>query len=70
MEKEHIQKLNKLEHEHKVKRQTVEKDYADKIQLEQTRFSELGKTKQSENKKFNELINTIKNTHIKKKQQK
>ncbi len=33
MEKEHIQKLNKLEQEHKIKRETVEKDYADKIQL-------------------------------------
>jgi hypothetical protein len=39
MEKEQIQKLNKLELEHKTKRETVEKDYADKIQLEQTRFS-------------------------------
>ena len=53
MEKEQIQKLNKLEMEHKIKRETVEKDYADKIQLEQTRFSELGKTKEAENKKFN-----------------
>lgn len=48
----------------------MEKDYADKIQLEQTRFSELGKMKEAENKKFNEIIQTIKNTHIKKKQQK
>lgn len=39
MEKDHVQKLSKLELEHKVKRETVEKDYADKIQLEQTRFS-------------------------------
>lgn len=70
MEKDQIQKLNRLELEHKTKRETVEKDYADKIQLEQTRFSELGKMKEAENKKFNEIIQTIKNTHIKKKQQK
>jgi hypothetical protein len=33
MEKEQIQKLAKLEQEHKFKRETVERDYADKIQL-------------------------------------
>jgi hypothetical protein len=70
MEKDHIQKLTKLEQEHKIKRETVEKDYADKIQLEQTRFSELGKTKEAENKKFNEIKKTIHNTHAAKKQQK
>ena len=70
MEREQVQKLGRLEQEHKFKRETVEKDYADKIQLEQTRFSQLGKMKEAENKKFNEIVQTIKNTHIKKKQPK
>jgi uncharacterized protein YpuA (DUF1002 family) len=36
--------------------------------LEQTRFSELGKMREADNRRFNELIQTIKNNHIKRKQ--
>lgn len=70
MEKEQTRKLARLESEHKQKRETVEKDYSDKIQLEQTRFSELGKMKEAENKKFNEIVQTIRSNHVKKKQKK
>lgn len=36
--------------------------------MEQTRFSELGKMREADNRRFNELIQTIKNNHIKRKQ--
>ena len=70
MEKEQSKKLAKLEVEHREKREAVEKDYSDKIQLEQTRFNELGKTREAENKKFNEYIQTLKSNHVKTKKRK
>lgn len=70
MEKEQTKKLLKLEIEHREKREAVEKDYADKIQLEQTRFNELSKTREAENKKFNDFIQKLKSDHIKTKQRK
>jgi hypothetical protein len=39
MEKEQARKLARLEVEHREKREAVEKDYSDKIHLEQTRFN-------------------------------
>lgn len=38
--------------------------------MEQTRFNELGKTREAENKKFFEYLQTLKNNHAKTKQRK
>ena len=57
MEKQQAKKLAKLDIDHKEKHKAVQKDYAGKIQLEQTRFSELGK--KLEKLKIKSLMNIL-----------
>lgn len=53
IEQEQQRRLAALELEHKNKRQSVERDYAEKMLLEQNRKSDLAKTKEQEARSFN-----------------
>lgn len=63
IEQEQQRRLAALELEHKNKRESVERDYAEKILLEQTRKAELAKTKELEARTFNEIIQLNKEKH-------
>ena len=62
MEREQVKRLADLEQDHRTKREAVERDYAEKILLEQTRKTELAKTKEQEARTFNEILQA---THLK-----